>query len=287
MNYKDIITLFLLLFISNAINASNSFRTCKGVWASDSAEAVITDSVCIFFEKKGSLMQAYIAIPSRDITRQTIFNDSTVTTTNISPLDISIDSNRLSIGNHTLSKVEEIETCTPYDMPSATSKFNIGDRLQEWRLGVHYEHDSNSVYCEINTNRHLFVYMVLPNMTYIRAAATRNNNNGTLFFQNIRMMKNKNTGEYTASIMQDNLAKAMHDLEIDNSKFKADACTFCPDGGIYWSFISYTPDRILLNGCGETYQIYRRTKGAKLEEWIKFKPYTNNRSSEVFSNTTK
>lgn len=46
----------------------------------------------------------------------------------------------------------------------------------------------------------MFVYMVNPSMIYIRAAATRNNNFGTLFFQNIRMMKNNNTGEYTMYI---------------------------------------------------------------------------------------
>lgn len=119
----------------------------------------------------------------------------------------------------------------------------------------------------------MFVYMINPSMVYIRAAATRNNNNGTLFFQNIRMMKNQNTGEYTLSIVPHNLDIARNDLEIDNSKFSPDKCTFNPDGGIYWSLISFSPDLILLNGCGETYQVERPTKDTLLNEWIKYNPY--------------
>lgn len=38
------------------------------------------------------------------------------------------------------------------------------------------------IYCEVNTNRHMFVYMINPSMVYIRAAA-RSNNKGTLFFR--------------------------------------------------------------------------------------------------------
>lgn len=112
-------------------------------------------------------------------------------------------------------------------------------------------------------------------MVYIRAAATRNNNAGTLFFQNIRMMKNQNTGEYTMAIEPDNFRVANDDLEIDNSKFNPDACTFSQDGGIYWSLISYTPDQILLNGCGETYNFDRPEIDSPLDEWIKYEPYSS------------
>ena len=274
MKLRIPIVIALLLSVFMTINASDILSPYKGVWASDSAEAVITDSVCIFFEKKADCKQAYISIPSRKLARQTIFRDSMVSTTNISPLGISMKSGQLTIGDRTLSKVEDIEITEPYDMNHATSKFNIGSRLQEWRLGVKYESDDDAVYCEINTNRHMFVYMVLPSMTYIRAAATRNNDNGTLFFQNIRMMKNNNTGEYTAVVMPKNFDIASRDLEMDNSKFKSDGCTFCPDGGIYWSLISFTPDLILINGCGETYEVKRPTKSTQLSEWIKFRPYT-------------
>lgn len=107
-------------------------------------------------------------------------------------------------------------------------------------------------------------------MIYIRAAATANNNNGTLFFQNIRMMRNDNTGEITSYIEPDNYNIAANNLNIDNSKFNPDACVFSPDGGIYWSFISFTPDQIQLNGCGETYYIKRTDQ---FDEYFKYIPY--------------
>ena len=124
----------------------------------------------------------------------------------------------------------------------------------------------------------MFVYMVSPAMVYIRAAATRNNNNGTLFFQNIRMMKNQNTNEYTMQIEPDNFNITRNDLEIDNSKFQPNACTFNPDGGIYWSLISFEPDLILLNGCGETYEVKRPALESDYE-WIEYIPYSEEDNS--------
>lgn len=121
----------------------------------------------------------------------------------------------------------------------------------------------------------MFVYMINPAMTYIRAAATRNNNNGTLFFQNIRMMQNRNTGELTSHIMPGNLAITQNDLTIDDSKFQPDKCTFMPDGGIYWSLISFTPDEILINGCGETYRVSRAASPQTKDEYFKYTPYTS------------
>lgn len=109
-------------------------------------------------------------------------------------------------------------------------------------------------------------------MAYIRAAAARNNNNGTLFFQNIRMMKNKNTEEYTMYIEPNNFTFSRNDLRIDDSKFQPDSCTFNPDGGIYWSLISFEPDLILLNGCGETYQVKRHPVESGME-YFEYVPY--------------
>ena len=116
----------------------------------------------------------------------------------------------------------------------------------------------------------MFIYLINSNMTYIRAAATANNNNGTLFFQNIRMMRNNNTGEMTSYMAPDNYNIAANDLKIDDSKFNPNACVFNPDGGIYWSFISFTPDQIKTNGCGETYYINRIDQ---FEEYFKYIPY--------------
>lgn len=255
--------------------AATDLSSAKGVWASNNAEAVITDSVCIYYAKVDSSMQATLEIPSSNIFHQTNFaKDGTVTTSTLKkPLELEIENNNLIIGGERLKKVEDIEIVAPYEMPECNYKSDVGRCLQEWRLGSSYGIQGDMPCCEINTNRHMFVYMISPSMVYIRAAATRNNNAGTLFFQNIRMMKNRNTGEFTMSIKRNNFNLTKNDLDIDNSKFVPDKCTFSPGGGIYWSLISFKPDEILLNGCGETYQIQRPTIDAPINEWIKYKPY--------------
>lgn len=251
--------------------AAADFSTFRGVWASDSAEAVVTDSAAIFFENTPSGLSAYLDVPSRGIHSRTVLADSVFVSGETTPLEMSLDNGKLTIGGNTLRKVESLETRDPYEAPTATSPRDIGHRLQEWRLGASFGREGEVTYCEINTNRHMFVYLLNPSMTYIRAAATRNNNRGTLFFQNIRMMANNNTGEITSQMMDGNFSIARNDLRIDDSKFQSDRCTFCPDGGIYWSLISFTPDQILLNGCGETYRVDRLTPKS---EYFRFTPYT-------------
>jgi len=270
-----IILLFALSFVLNYANTN--FSSVRGVWANNNAEAVITDSVCIYFSKVDSTMQATIEIPSQQFCHKTIFkkNGEVSSSKLLSSLDIIQVDSEIEIGGTRLKKVEDIEIVGAYDMVECKNKSDVGKCLQEWRLGVAYGMQDDKFYCEINTNRHMFVYyMINPSMVYIRAAATRNNNNGTLFFQNIRMMKNQNTGEYTMDIEPNNFSIAKNDLEIDNSKFNPNACTFSPDGGIYWSLISFKPHQIFLNGCGETYQVNRPEKG-DLDEWIKYNPYND------------
>ncbi|MBD5275491.1 MAG: hypothetical protein HDS37_05260 [Bacteroides sp.] len=272
---KTTILIFLLMSAGVTASADVALSSAKGVWASDNAEAVITDEVCIYYSKPDSTMQAILAVPSIGVFHKTIFeHDGTVTSSRIqTPLEIDISDGNLIIGNERMRKVEDIEIVAPYEMSECKDKSDVGKCLQEWRLGMKYGMYDDMPYCEINTNRHMFIYMVNPSMVYIRAAATRNNDEGTLFFQNIRMMKNQNTGEYTMSIMPDNFNIAKSDLKIDDSRFNPKACFFSDDGGIYWSLISFTPDLILLNGCGETYQVARPAKDAEIEEWIKYSPY--------------
>ncbi len=269
--------LILIFFVMSAMMtfASVTLPAVKGVWANDNAEAVITDEVCIFYAKVDSTMLAILEVPSLSLSHKTVFEkDGSVTSSRIlTPLDLEVENVNLVICGEKMRKVEEIEIVAPYDMAECKDKSDVGKCLQEWRLGVKFELQDGEPFCEINTNRHLFIYMVVPSMVYIRAAATRNNNEGTLFFQNIRMMKNNNTGEYTMNIMPNNFKIANNDLEIDNSKFNPTACFFSQDGGIYWSLISFTPDLITLNGCGETYQVPRPAKDDNIEEWIKYMPY--------------
>ena len=273
---KKILLFFAGIFSAVVASASSGFTDYRGVWANDSAEAVITDSVCIYYYKADSTMHAVLEIPSAGLVRKTVFSaDGTVSfPEDVKPLEISISDAALNIGGKVLRKVEDINIVKPYDMPQCKSKFDVGKCLQQWRLGAGYGITDDMVYCEVNTNRHMFVYMINPVMVYIRAAAAKNNNNGTLFFQNIRMMKNGNTGEYTMAIEPDNFRIAKDDLVIDDSKFQPDRCTFSPDGGIYWSLISFEPNLILINGCGETYKVERPETVGDFE-WIEYVPYSS------------
>lgn len=275
---KRLFFAFLLAFVIHSISFASDFSKYRGVWASNDAEAVVTDSVCIFFEKTPTGLRAFLNVPTQEIYSCTTYKDSTFVVETTAPL-ILIDEVKtingaavktLRIGDKAMSKVEEITTCKPYEKSCANSRSDIGKCLQEWRLGAKFGKDGDVFMCEVNTNRHMFVYMVNTRMIYIRAAATANNNNGTLFFQNIRMMRNSNTGEITSYIEPENYNIAANDLMIDNSKFNPNACVFNPDGGIYWSLISFTADQIQINGCGETYYINRIDQ---FEEYFKYIPY--------------
>ena len=275
--------MLILSVAAFSANAATKFSPYKGVWSSDNAEAVLTDSICIFYCRTDSTMQAFLEIPTAGIASETIFaKDGTVTTSSGSePLVISEADGMLNLGGYSLKKVEDIKIVSPYELERCRSKFDIGRCLQQWRLGAGYGVSEDGIYCEINTNRHMFVYMINPSMVYIRAAAVRNNNSGTLFFQNIRMMKNGNTDEYTMYMEPRNFTVSRNDLEIDNRKFQPNSCTFDPDGGIYWSLISFEPDLILLNGCGETYQVKRHPIESDLE-YFEYIPYSADGNSYGF-----
>lgn len=275
---KRLFFVFLLALVIQSASFASDFSKYSGVWASNDAEAVVTDSVCMFFENTPTGLRAFLNIPTQDIYSCTTYKDSAFLVETTKPLILTdevktvngVAVKTLRIGNKVMSKVEDIITCKPYEKSIAKSKLDIGKCLQEWRLGAKFGKDGDVFMCELNTNRHMFIYLINSNMTYIRAAATANNNNGTLFFQNIRMMRNNNTGEMTSYMAPDNYNIAANDLKIDDSKFNPNACVFNPDGGIYWSFISFTPDQIKINGCGETYYINRIDQ---FEEYFKYIPY--------------
>lgn len=275
---KRLFFVFLLALVIQSASFASDFSKYRGVWASNDAEAVVTDSVCIFFENTPTGLRAFLNIPTQDIYSCTTYKDSAFVVETTKPLILTdeiktvngVAVKTLRIGDKIMSKVEDIITCKPYEKSIAKSKLDIGKCLQEWRLGAKFGKDGDVFMCELNTNRHMFIYLINSNMTYIRAAATANNNNGTLFFQNIRMMRNNNTGEMTSYMAPDNYNIAANDLKIDDSKFNPNACVFNPDGGIYWSFISFTPDQIKINGCGEIYYINRIDQ---FEEYFKYIPY--------------
>lgn len=273
---KKILIITLMLVLCCSARATTNLSALTGVWSADNAEAVITDSICIFYCQKDSVMKAFLEIPTAGISSKTIFmqDGSVITTSDNAPLEITNTSSGITISGIPLKKVEDINPVKPYELPQCNSKFDIGKCRQIWRLGAGYGKSEEMIYCEVNTNRHMFVYMVSPSMTYIRAAATRNNNLGTLFFQNIRMMKNNNTNEFTMYFQPNNYTFTRNDLYIDNTKFQPNSCTFDTDGGIYWSVISSEPNLILLNGCGETYQVKRHEIESDME-YFEYVPYSD------------
>lgn len=273
---KKILIITLMLILCCSARATTNLSALTGVWSADNAEAVITDSICIFYCQKDSVMKAFLEIPTAGISSKTIFmqDGSVITTSDNAPLEITNTSSGITISGIPLKKVEDINPVKPYELPQCNSKFDIGKCLQIWRLGAGYGKSEEMIYCEVNTNRHMFVYMVSPSMTYIRAAATRNNNLGTLFFQNIRMMKNNNTNEFTMYFQPNNYTFTLNDLYIDNTKFQPNSCTFDTNGGIYWSVISSEPNLILLNGCGETYQVKRHEIESDME-YFEYVPYSD------------
>lgn len=272
-----IIAVVLIALCPGAIQAGNDgFGKFKGVWASAKQEAVITDSVMMYFAKdtvtgNGS---AALCVPSRNISMLTTFTADTILTEKAPQYQLALaDDGTLSINGERLMKVEGIDITQPYDMPYATDKWQIDRCLQEWQLGTVVETSGNDIVVMVGTNRNSFMYGITGGMVYLRAAALLHCNEGSLFIQNIRMMKNPNTKERSNIFFYDSHEFLTHLPRIDKSKFKPEQCVFAGDGFIYWSYQSHTPDEIKLNGCGETYTYKRTQKGTPgLIEWIKYEP---------------
>lgn len=274
VNYTLSVLVTLLLCLSSCTSRPQQ-TSLAGVWANDNEELLRTDSTFLYFQRiDGSTISATLIIPSKKINTQVTMNslDSSIITKYDIQFEEKLNENgTLVIGDQILRKVESIEFCEPYDMPKADGNHSIGALLQEWRLGEYLEADqTGAIYYETNTNNHMFIFASCPYMHYFRTAAIANNDFGSLFFQNIRLMQNNNIGEFTVRIIKNNFATVSTPLVIDNSKFTQDQCYFDPDGGIYWSFIESSPDMIKINGCGETYYIYRRESDYPMMEWIKY-----------------
>ena len=170
--------------------------------------------------------------------------------------------------------VEKIEIASPYTMPAATAD-NIGQCLQMWELGTRrmLMKEQYVTGITINTNRHSAIWYYDGNVFYARTARLRSNNNGSLFAQNIRLMYNYNTGEMTTSIADYNRKVADAELVIIDSLFNPDVCIYAPDG-IYWSLKSNTPDKIVINGCGQDYFRDRPDSSSPdILEWFEYKAY--------------
>jgi len=160
--------------------------------------------------------------------------------------ELSMDKNKLKLLTpnnkwQNLDLVEKIRVVDPYDMRTA-NKDNIGACLQEWGLGSSFGKDENGnvTTIVINTNKHAYVFSFSRwnrmDVIYCRAARIRSDNNGTVFAQNIRLMKNPK--EFTAWMSADNLELTKEPIIIDDSLFNPNACVFAKNG-IYWSLKSF------------------------------------------------
>lgn len=190
---------------------------------------------------------------------------------------ISLKDNKLELTinstKKTLDMIEKIDVSVPYDMPVA-NKDNIGKCLQNWQLGtIEHKLDLSDFWIEIGTNKHVYIFISNPNQLYCRAACIRSNEHGSVFAQNIRLMFSAYSKEATVSMSDDNYKTSKSYININNSLFKPDACSF-ENNGIYWSFISNEPDTIKLNGCGDVYKFERPLMDDKKRvEWFKYKEY--------------
>lgn len=260
-----------------ACKDNNTANECQtGVWVSDKAELLLTDKIVMYFEKQSD--DAVMAMIKVDSIAEdcTLFSKDTIIRQSI-PENFAIkhiSSNEIMANGQKMVKAETVEMCEPYDMIAATDSNVLADRLTEWRLGatVGFNKETKEIAVEVNTPKNMFIYYIAGGMYYLRAARIENVNEGTLFYQNIRLMKNPNTQERTVYFSQNNQSEVMGGLEINMDGFKPEACYFDPNGGIYWSYTSHTPDQIILNGCaGDTYYINRRKADDKnMFEWIKY-----------------
>lgn len=271
---KILLSFMMMLFAAASLVAAHLNPDAKGVWANATSELVQTDSVLIYFTRndKQNTKTATLIIPTRKVNRTTIFTPDTILMKEGEPLRIKMNNGSIVVNGEPMYLVEQIKTVKPYKQLEANTA-NIAECLQQWQLGTMVMLDEEGSFCQVmlNTNNNSFMYMISPQMSYIRAASLRHTNKGSVFLQNIRMMKNMNTGEYTHYSAPDNYKLLKNLPDIDPSKFMPKTCTFA-DEGIYWSFVSCEPQRIILNGCGEEYTYGPMTEDAGKIEWFEFIP---------------
>lgn len=296
-----IITFLLSISTFGQLNQdSNSIELNKffGVWANETTEYIRTKSFSILFEKVEN--EIFSVLKTMEVINDTlyyqtlsivrfkcetkeveheIFPQNTIVAfplnnRPVNNIESLKSSNILRLktlnGVQELERNEKIEIVQPYNMTKAL-RDNIGLCLQEWNLGSKgfINMNSKQISIQINTNYHSYSFSVLPQFIYCRAAKIKSNNNGTLFAQNIRLMKKPK--EFTCQMNENNLNVINTELEIDNSLFNPNVCVFA-ENGIYWSLIDSSKDTIKVNGCGEEYLYTRpQIENNKLFEFIKLK----------------
>lgn len=173
-----------------------------------------------------------------------------------------------------LKQIEKIEIAN-FKIGTKATKVTVGECLVKWCLGTTYdENDVDQTFAlEIFTNKHSYIYSFMKwegmQILYCRAARIKTNNNGSVFAQNVRMMKNDN--EFSANFPPNNFEISNQDIKINNDLFNPKSCVFI-DGGneIYWSLKNISDNLIILNGCGgEEYKYSRPIKENEDNEYFK------------------
>ncbi len=282
--------LFLSSFQKERIKDRSNYY---GVWANQNCEMVQTKKYTLIFSREADKIK--VILRRNIIKHDTIFSEFVLgyvfdneeksykkikhikNTSVLLDSLLSLKDNKLELrldsNEQLLDMVEKIDICPPYDMLSA-KKGIIGKCLQTWQLGtVEHKLDVDDFWIEIGTNKHLYIFLSNQNQLYCRAARIRSNEKGSVFSQNIRLMFNTNNNETTIFMDKDNYTITKADININDSLFKPNVCSF-EKGGIYWSFVSYKADTIRLNGCGDIYTFTKPLLSDKKRvEWFKYKNY--------------
>ena len=180
--------------------------------------------------------------------------------------------------NQNLEQIEKIEM-DDFNIGTKATKETVGQCLAEWSIGSVFNEDDkkHTFAAQINTNKHSYIFSLNKlegnQILYCRAARIRSNNYGSVFAQNIRLMKNSN--EFSANMVLNNLETSKQSIVIKNHLFNPKSCVFV-DGGneIYWSLKDFSEDIIILNGCGdEEYKYIRPISRKNKTEYFKYVKY--------------
>lgn len=133
---------------------------------------------------------------------------------------------------------------------------NIGDCLYKWNIGiveeiVNINDIPTFIGVIINTNKHMYIFEMVPNSIYCRAARFVATNKGVIFNQNFRQGLN-------AYMIEDNREAGLP-LEYDEALFTSNACIW-NSRSVYWSVNKYDDMFIELNGCQNDVYYWRKPK---------------------------
>ena len=249
--------------------------TMYGVWVSDNAQLLVTEMVCLYFEKQcDGAVRVVLRVEG-------LCEDSSLFTPERAvrvpfPQDFSVsfpNEQEVVVGGNTLRRVEEIEMCNPYDMPTLDSPDQVGERLDEWRLGTvaGYDPVKQNVVVEVSTPKCMMIYLMGTGFHYFRCARIKNTDEGTFFYQNI-IFQNNMKGHCICYFSPCNEREVMNEPELVMARFRPDATDYDFTKGVYWHITSTSPDDITLHDVrGKDYYVYRKTIENNIwYEWIKY-----------------